>query len=92
VVEILAWDYAFNIIITVMIGVIAYLMKTDRTRTNDAIKGNADDVTKLEERFNNLEKSLPFTYVTREDYIRQLAQIDNKLDKIYSSLERGRKE
>ncbi|WP_110113251.1 hypothetical protein [Bacillus sp. CGMCC 1.16541] len=88
----MAWEHAFNIIISLMIGIIAFYMKAERSRTNEEINRNAEHVTKLDDRIDELERSLPFTYVTREDYIRQLAQIDNKLDKIYSSLERGRKD
>lgn len=47
-------------------------------------------VGELNKELNDLKADLPFIYVTREDHIRQMNNIDRKLDRIYDAL--GKKE
>lgn len=80
------WSEAINIIIMLMIGVIGYLLKTDRQANKEMLQQHRTDIEKLDQRIDTLEKELPFVYVTREEYIRQTAMFDKKLDKVYEAV------
>ena len=70
------------------LGVIAWYMKRDREEIDKT-------VGKQEERIDRLEKEmrgLPFTYTTRDDFIRTTTQIDQKLDKILDRIADMQKE
>ncbi|KGA96853.1 hypothetical protein BALCAV_0213625 [Alkalihalobacillus alcalophilus ATCC 27647 = CGMCC 1.3604] len=72
-----------------MIGILGFYIKSDKKEVKEKLTENADEIEKLNERFRALERDLPFTYVTRDDYIRQMARMENKLDKIYQRIEKG---
>lgn len=82
------------------IGAIGYFLKTTMGELKEQIKDNSkkvDDVENkvdkkicdLEKELDNLKSDLPFIYVTREDFIRSLNNVDNKLDKIYDGMMKG---
>lgn len=82
------------------IGIIGYFLKTTVTEMKDQIKSNSQRVDqteeKMEQKIGELEKKigdlrsdLPFIYVTREDFIRTLNNVDNKLEKIYDGMMKG---
>jgi chromosome segregation ATPase len=74
------------------IGIIGYFLKTTMNKLEDDIKNNEDRVEKLEKEMNNLKSDLPFIYVTREDFIRAMNNVDKKLDKIYDGMVKGGKQ
>lgn len=48
---------------------------------------------KMEEKFNDLKADLPLLYVTREDFIRVMTRVENKLDQlIFSNGAKGKEE
>ena len=50
----------------------------------DALEERIDTkVSALEEKFSNLKEELPKEYVIRDDFIRAMSNVDQKLDKIY---------
>lgn len=51
--------------------------------TTAADKANADKIAKVEEKLNDLKADLPLVYVTREDYIRVMNRIEEKLDRLF---------
>ncbi|EES73460.1 hypothetical protein POTG_01755 [Paenibacillus sp. oral taxon 786 str. D14] len=82
------------------IGVIGYFLKTTITEMKEQIRMNSQRVDQTEEKMEqklielkkeleDLRSDLPFIYVTREDFIRALNNVDNKLDKIYDGLLKG---
>lgn len=71
------------------IGVIAYFLKTTMTEMKERIKSNEKRVEELAKELDDLRADLPFIYVTREDFIRTMNNVDNKLDKIYDGMLKG---
>ncbi|EJL38956.1 ATP synthase D chain [Brevibacillus sp. CF112] len=82
------------------IGVIGYFLKTTVTEIKEQIKINSQRVDQTEEKMEkkivelqkeleDLRSDLPFIYVTREDFIRAMNNVDNKLDKIYDGMLKG---
>lgn len=82
------------------IGVIGYFLKTTVTEMKEQIKLNSQRVDQTEEKMEkkivelkkeleDLRSDLPFIYVTREDFIRTMNNVDNKLDKIYDGMLKG---
>ncbi len=82
------------------IGVIGYFLKTTVTEMKEQIKLNNQRVDQTEEKMEkkivelkkeleDLRSDLPFIYVTREDFIRTMNNVDNKLDKIYDGMLKG---
>ena len=48
----------------------------------NADQQNTDHIERVEEKLNDLKSDLPLVYVTREDYIRTMNRIEDKLDQI----------
>lgn len=68
--------------IGLLIGLLGWLWKQDR-KTKDKQLATQD------QRIGNLEKKfeqLPFVYTTREDFIRSMTTVEQKLDKIIDRL------
>jgi transcriptional regulator NrdR family protein len=54
---------------------------------------NALQIAKVEEKLNDLKADLPLIYVTREDYIRIMNRVEDKLDQLlYSKGSKGKEE
>lgn len=52
-------------------------------------KENEKRLEEVKQELSDLKADLPLIYVTREDYIRTMNNVDNKLDKIYDGMMRG---
>lgn len=48
----------------------------------EAKREAADKIAKVDEKLNDLKADLPLVYVTREDYIRVMNRVEDKLDQI----------
>lgn len=80
--------------IMIGIGAIAYFIKQNSSKIDIRIDQNEAKIEKLEEKidtkvsaleekFSNLKEELPKEYVIRDDFIRAMSNVDQKLDKIY---------
>ena len=68
--------------VSLVLAIIAYYFKRTSDQTVESIKG-------LEGRICDLEKKwaeLPFIYTLREDFIRAMSGVENKLNKILDRL------
>lgn len=72
------------------IGAIAYFLKQNSTKIDERFERNECCIEKvdtkvdaLEKELNNLKEELPKEYVIRDDFIRAMSNVDQKLDKIY---------
>lgn len=92
----------FQTVLSVFVAVVGWSIKSTLGTIRDNIKKNAEDIEKNDVKqtaaveqvktdLNNLKSDLPFVYVTREDYIRtmnnvdkQMTTIDGKLDRLLS--------
>lgn len=74
--------FVFQTVITVMIGTVGWGMKNALAELKNADRKNAGRIDKVEEKVNDLKADLPLIYVTREDYIRIMNKVEDKLDQI----------
>lgn len=72
------------------IGAIGYFLKQNSKKIDERFERNECCIEKvdtkvdaLEEKLNNLKEELPKEYVIRDDFIRAMSNVDQKLDKIY---------
>ncbi|WP_312938868.1 hypothetical protein [Oscillibacter sp.] len=78
---------AASLLCTLVVGALTFFIKKTLTDLIAADKANAERIGKVEERLNDLKADLPLIYVTREDYIRTMNRVEEKLDRlIYSNV------
>lgn len=87
------WIWVVQLIITVIIGVIAYFLKETKNAIDKDIQDNKKDIEEnkneinsIKKEFNEFKENIPFHYVLRDDFIRSITNIDKKLDKIYDTI------
>ena len=61
---------------------IAESKKEAAAQIAEAKREAADKIAKVDEKLNDLKADLPLVYVTREDYIRVMNRVEDKLDQI----------
>ena len=83
---------AASVLCTVVVGALAFFAKKTLTQLEKADEKNADEIKALDGKLNDLKADLPLVYVTREDYIRVMNRIEDKLDKILYGGKSERKE
>lgn len=82
-----------SLISTIVVGALAFFIKKTLSSLESADKKNAERIDKVEEKLNDLKADLPLVYVTREDYIRVMNRVEDKLDQIiYGGMNRGKEE
>ena len=98
----MSWNWVIQTAIMLGLGAIGFFLKTTfaeikqqlatSTKHVHDLEDKMDEkVDRLEREFKELKSDLPFIYVTREDYIRTMNNVDKKLDKIHDTvLERGK--
>lgn len=86
---------AASLLCTVVVGALTFFLKKTLTGLEEADKKNAAQIEKVEEKLNDLKADLPLIYVTREDYIRIMNRVEDKLDQLLysnSSSSKGKEE
>lgn len=73
---------AASLLCTLVVGALTFFIKKMLSSLENADKKNAEHIEKVEERLNDLKADLPLMYVTREDYIRVMNRVEDKLDQI----------
>ena len=61
---------------------IAESKKEAAAQIAEAKREAADKIAKVDEKLNDLKADLPLVYVTREDYIRVMNRVEDKLDHV----------
>ncbi len=79
---------AGSLLCTIVVGALAFFIKKTLSDQESADKRNAEHIDKVEEKLNDLKADLPLVYVTREDYIRVMNRVEEKLDMILYSRDR----
>ena len=82
---------AASVLCTIVVA-LAFFAKKTLTQLEKADEKNADEIKAVEGKLNDLKADLPLVYVTREDYIRVMNRIEDKLDKILYGGKSERKE
>lgn len=84
---------AASLLCTLVVGALTFFMKRTLSNLEGADKRNADRIERVEEKLNDLKADLPLVYVTREDYIRVMNRVEDKLDQIlYGGSAKGKEE
>ena len=73
---------AASLLCTLVVGALTYFIKKTLAGLESADKQIAEHIERVEEKLNDLKSDLPLVYVTREDYIRTMNRIEDKLDQI----------
>lgn len=71
-----------SLLCTIVVGALAYFIKKTLATLEETDRKEADRIDKVEEKLNDLKADLPLVYVTREDYIRVMNRVEDKLDQI----------
>ena len=84
---------AASLLCTLVVGALTFFIKKTLASLEEADKKNAaqiaeakreaaDKIAKVDEKLSDLKADLPVVYVTREDYIRVMNRVEDKLDQI----------
>ena len=76
-----------SLLCPLVVGALTFFKKT-LSSLEKADEKNAAKIAEVEDKLNDLKADLPLVYVTREDYIRVMNRVEEKLDKILYSRER----
>lgn len=79
---------AASLLCTLVVGALTFFLKKTLSSLEKADEKNAAKIAEVEDKLNDLKADLPLVYVTREDYIRVMNRVEEKLDKILYSRER----
>lgn len=83
---------AASLLSTIVVGALAFFFKKTLTSLENADKKNAEDIRDLRKEVNELKADLPLVYVTREDYIRVMTRVEDKLDRLLYGGQRKKEE
>lgn len=81
-----------SLLCTLVVGALTFFIKKMLTTLEEADKKNAAQIEKVEEKLNDLKADLPLLYVTREDYIRIMNRVEDKLDQLLYGAGKGKEE
>lgn len=73
---------AASLICTLVVGALTFFIKRTLTDLEKADEQNKAKIEAVEDKLNDLKADLPLVYVTREDYIRVMNRVEDKLDQI----------
>lgn len=73
---------AASLLCTLTVGALTFFFKRMLTTLEESDKKNAADIREVSKELNDLKSDLPLIYVTREDYIRIMNRVEDKLDKL----------
>lgn len=83
---------AASLICTLVVGALTFFIKRTLTDLEKADEQNKAKIEAVEDKLNDLKADLPLVYVTREDYIRVMNRVEDKLDQILYGGQAKRKE
>lgn len=81
-----------SLLCTLVVGALTFFIKKTLTTLEEDDKKNATQIEKVEEKLNDLKADLPLLYVTREDYIRIMNRVEDKLDQLLYGAGKGKGE
>ena len=81
-----------SLLCTLVVGALTFFIKKTLTTLEEADKKNATQIEKVEEKLNDLKGDLPLLYVTREDDIRIMNRVEDKLDQLLYGAGKGKEE
>lgn len=73
-------------ILCACLGAIGYFLRDIRSSINNRLTEQDKKIEKIEQDLSKLEKTLPLKYTLRDDFIRAVAGLENKMDCIFKEL------
>lgn len=73
---------AASLVCTLVVGALTYFIKKTLTNLESADQKNAEHIEKVEDKLNELQANLPLVFETREDSIRVMNRIEDKLNRL----------
>jgi hypothetical protein len=73
---------AASLLCTLVVGALTFLVRRTLSSLEEADQKNGKKIAEVEGKLNDLKADLPLLYVTREDYIRIMNRVEDKLDRI----------
>lgn len=73
---------AASLLCTLVVGALTFFIKKTLANLETADKTNSEKISEVEEKINDLKADLPLLYVTREDFIRIMNRVEDKLDRL----------
>lgn len=84
---------AASLLCTLTVGALTFFIKKTLSTLEETDKKNTAQIEKVEEKLNDLKADLPLIYVTREDYIRIMNRVEDKLDQLlYGAVSKGKED
>ena len=81
-----------SLLCTLVVGALTFFIKKTLTTLEEADKKNAEDIAAVRGELGDLKADLPLLYVTREDYIRIMNRVEDKLDQLLYGAGKGKEE
>ena len=70
---------AASLICTLVVGALSFFIKRTLSSLESNDQKNAEEIRRLGRELNDLKADLPLIYVTREDFIRIMNRVEDKL-------------
>lgn len=80
--------FALQTVTTIIVAIVGWAIKGTFAEMKDSIKKNNIDMEKLKTEFHELKSDLPLIYVLREDFIRTLNNVDDKMGSVNDKLDK----
>lgn len=71
---------AASLICTLVVGALSFFIKRTLSSLENSDQKNAQEIKSLQKELNDLKADLPLIYVTREDFVRIMNRVEDKLD------------
>ncbi len=80
------WDWIIQVL--TLLGVFAegFWMVQMYTRMKEDIRANAAHTKSVEEKLNRVIEEMPFKFTKQDDFLRAMANVDKKIDKVIDLL------
>lgn len=79
-------DMIFSIGAGAILGIIGYFLKDIRSSIREQQKSNQEEIKVLRADLEELRAELPEKFVLRDDYIRTLSNLENKIERNFDAV------
>lgn len=73
-------------VVSAAIGIIGYLLKDIRSTLKERLDEHDEDIKDIKDDISKFKERLPQQYVLRDDFLRAIANLDNKVDNIIGEM------
>lgn len=80
--------FGIQTVITLGLGLVGWSIKNAISDMKSAIQKNAADIAMTRKELNDLKSDLPMIYTLREDFIRTMNNVENKIGEVSQKLDR----